>query len=146
MEAGHWVYNPDNWNGVAGFARYLPWDSVRVEVAEGSGLLPDQRILAYLFDPAAALWRTGLEARARAAAPTALAFVVTNRGNTTDFTFHISLAGVAVGTTFDGHLYGPNATDVQLAPLVATLNSTTGLAEVVDRVPPYSIHFYVQRV
>ena len=37
--------------GVAGFARYLPWDSVRVVVSEDS-LRQNARILAYKFNPA----------------------------------------------------------------------------------------------
>ena len=37
--------------GVAVFARYLPWDSVRVVVSEDS-LRQNARILAYKFDPA----------------------------------------------------------------------------------------------
>lgn len=40
--------------GVAGFARYIPWDSVRVAVTEDE-LRPDNRILAYLFNPAVRL-------------------------------------------------------------------------------------------
>ena len=80
VAAGHWTYNPDNWNGecaesmmifsqlngkskysclpsitltitgVAGFARYIPWDSVRVNVIEDE-LRGDNRILAYMFNP-----------------------------------------------------------------------------------------------
>jgi hypothetical protein len=52
---GHWTWNPPNWNGVAGFIRYMPWDSVRVAVAEDEVRL-DNRILAYRFNPAAARW------------------------------------------------------------------------------------------
>ena len=36
--------------GVAGFARYIPWDSVRVNVIEDE-LRGDNRILAYMFNP-----------------------------------------------------------------------------------------------
>lgn len=31
---GTWEFNPYNWNSLAGFVKYLPWDSVRVGVVE----------------------------------------------------------------------------------------------------------------
>ncbi|OGS36584.1 MAG: hypothetical protein A2293_00860 [Elusimicrobia bacterium RIFOXYB2_FULL_49_7] len=31
---GHWDYNPQNFNAIAGFLKYMPWNSVRYEVSE----------------------------------------------------------------------------------------------------------------
>ena len=50
---GHWEYNAENFNALAGFLKYLPWDSVRLDVIEDA-VRYDQRVLAYLFDPARA--------------------------------------------------------------------------------------------
>jgi hypothetical protein len=46
LAAGHWTWNPYNWNALSGFLRYLPWDSRRVHVNERAVLF-DQRILAW---------------------------------------------------------------------------------------------------
>jgi hypothetical protein len=43
---GHWDYNQRNWNAVAGFLRYLPWDSTRLSVDESS-IQQDERILVW---------------------------------------------------------------------------------------------------
>lgn len=47
LPKGHWTWNPSNWNAVAGFLRHMPWDSVRVEVAEPE-LDGDRRIMAWI--------------------------------------------------------------------------------------------------
>ena len=109
LPPGHWDYIPYNWNSLAGFTRYLPWDSVRVDVAEAT-VQGDQRILAYLFDPAMVRWRapgarqpplapgrgaraTLLDASASRAAASRLGFVLTNRGGA-NYTFHLWLHGL----------------------------------------------------
>lgn len=109
LPPGHWGYIPYNWNSLAGFTRYLPWDSVRVEVAEAT-VQGDQRIMAYLFDPAMARWRapggrqpplargrgaraTLLDATASRAAASQLGLVLTNRGSA-NYTFHLWLHGL----------------------------------------------------
>ena len=101
LPAGHFAPNDDNLNAVAGFARYLPWDSVRINVTETSGVLADFRTLAYLFDPAAALWKHGVHARkhytgpragrdaAARAAATHLGFALSNHNNATAFTYRV---------------------------------------------------------
>jgi len=46
LPEGHWVWNAYNWNPISGFVRYLPWDSVRVQVNEAS-VMNDFRVLAW---------------------------------------------------------------------------------------------------
>jgi hypothetical protein len=46
LQPGHWEFNPQNWNAIAGFLKYLPWDSTRITVEE-SKVEYDQRILAW---------------------------------------------------------------------------------------------------
>jgi hypothetical protein len=36
IRPGHWIFNPYNWNAVGSFVRRMPWDSVAVDVEEGS--------------------------------------------------------------------------------------------------------------
>ena len=43
---GHWDYNPQNFNAVYGFVRYMPWNSVRYQVDEGT-VRTEQRIMAW---------------------------------------------------------------------------------------------------
>jgi hypothetical protein len=46
IKKGHWDFNDKNFNAIAGFLKYMPWNSVRYEVKEDS-IRVDQRILAY---------------------------------------------------------------------------------------------------
>lgn len=46
LQPGHWEFNPQNWNAIAGFLKYLPWDSTRLTVDEGK-VEYDQRILVW---------------------------------------------------------------------------------------------------
>ena len=160
LPAGHFTPIDDNFNAVAGFARYLPWDSVRVNVTEAGGPHPDYRTLAYLFNPAAALWRHGLagvarvvvprarrDAAARAAA-THLGVVLTNRGNATGFTFAVALLGVPQGgappPVFAGFAYGPTQHDVPLGNFTAAMDAYGHWALQLT-LPPLTIGFFVQQ-
>ncbi len=46
LEVGHWEFNPQNWNALAGFLKYMPWDATRLAVDE-STVQHDQRILVW---------------------------------------------------------------------------------------------------
>jgi hypothetical protein len=46
LKTGHWVYNPQNYNAVAGFIRHMPWDSTRLAVQEDKVRL-NNRILVF---------------------------------------------------------------------------------------------------
>ncbi len=91
LAAGHWDFNPQNWNALAGFLRYLPWDSTRLAVEE-SKVEYDQRIL---------VWRSK-EGK--------LGIALSNRG-TEAFTFH--LTGVKAKALI-GHRYTIAALDIGL--------------------------------
>ncbi len=46
LSPGHWTFNPHNWHALAGFLRYLPWESVVLQVEE-STMDKDLRVLAF---------------------------------------------------------------------------------------------------
>lgn len=46
LQPGHWEFNPQNWNAIAGFLKYMPWDSTRLNVEEET-VQHDQRILVW---------------------------------------------------------------------------------------------------
>ncbi|TCN59525.1 hypothetical protein D0809_06370 [Flavobacterium circumlabens] len=46
VQKGHWDYFQKNFNAIAGFLKYMPWDSKRFAVDE-STILKDNRIMAY---------------------------------------------------------------------------------------------------
>lgn len=161
---GHWEYNPYNWNAVAGFVRYMPWDSVRLNVTEDERR-PDVRVLAYRFDPARAQWLAGPagekdegarragatlatlrdDSAARAAA-TKLAVVLSNRLNVS-VSITVQLAdnpGSAALPTLSGHLYAPNVTDGALGSVVPTRNATTGVPYFVASLEPLQVQFWVE--
>lgn len=46
IQKGHWDYVPRNFNAIAGFLKYMPWDSKRYHIDEGT-VLKDNRIMAY---------------------------------------------------------------------------------------------------
>jgi hypothetical protein len=91
---GHWDYNRRNWHSIAGFLKYLPWDSVRLQVDEDQ-VRYDNRILA---------WRT----------PAAkLGIAVTNRSGKS-FRFRID-AGRQ--NNFAGFRFTPREANVALGRL-----------------------------
>jgi hypothetical protein len=159
---GHWEYNLDNFNAVAGFLKYLPWDSVRLDVAEDV-VRYDQRILAYLFDPARARWlaadgrapssrtssratlRDGAHARAAA---THRGVVVSNRWAVNTFTARVTFENSRGGAPpeFDGFAYGPNMTDFPLGRRVADANSTTGEWGIDVAIAPLTLQFWIEVV
>ena len=85
LPKGHWTWNPANWNALAGFLRYLPWDSVRVEVDEPK-LNADRRIMAWIAPDGQ---RT---------------FVITNRSETP----HIFMVEAGACVRFTGTRYAHN--------------------------------------
>ena len=91
LEAGHWEFNPQNWNAIAGFLEYMPWDSTRLTVEEGM-VQHDQRIL---------VWRSS-QGR--------LGIALSNRG-TEPYTFHLS---GAPAKAVKGHRFTQSALDVPL--------------------------------
>ncbi|MEU9671764.1 hypothetical protein AB0E25_40920 [Streptomyces bobili] len=114
LKPGHWTWNPKNWNSLAGFVKYMPWDSVRYTVDE-SARLADQRIMA---------WKTP------AGKPV---FALTNRSTTESFTFTVD---TQTPGTFEGHRYGP-ATNNQ------DLGLKTG-PKLTITLPPLSIEFWIR--
>ncbi|WP_371633076.1 hypothetical protein OG693_19340 [Streptomyces sp. NBC_01259] len=114
IPVGHWDYNPQNWNGVAGFVKYMPWDSVRYAVDE-SARLGDQRIMA---------WKTPQGKPVLA---------VTNRSATDSFTYTVDTQTAAA---FEGHRYGPTTNN-------QNLGTRTG-PQLTLTLPPLSIEFWVR--
>jgi len=122
IKKGYWDYNNQNFNSIAGFLKYMPWDSQRVAVSEAVVRF-DNRILAFTT-PAPAK---------------KVVFVITNRGSA-NYTFNITFDNLNFGTGFDGHLYTPSARDVNIGTL--KLDDTLTLTRVVEKL---SIEFWVQR-
>ncbi|MFF6983515.1 twin-arginine translocation signal domain-containing protein [Streptomyces sp. NPDC008343] len=88
----HWDFNYPNWNSLAGFVRYMPWDSVRYGVEE-SAVLADQRIMA---------WRTPQEKPV---------FALTNRSSE-PFTFAVD---TQTSAPFLGHRFSHGVHNMGLA-------------------------------
>ena len=73
IDKGHFDYVKTNWHAIAGFLKYMPWNSVRYHVDE-TVLRPNQRIMA---------WRSPAGK---------LTIALTNRSNAS-YTFDIALLG-----------------------------------------------------
>ncbi|MEU6825428.1 twin-arginine translocation signal domain-containing protein [Streptomyces atriruber] len=114
LKPGHWTWNPQNWNAVAGFVKYLPWNSVRYVVDE-SAQLQDQRIMA---------WKTPQGKPV---------FAVTNRSATESFTYTVD---TRTSASFEGRRYGPKTNDRRIGLKQGR--------ELTITVPPLSIEFWVQ--
>jgi O-glycosyl hydrolase len=84
IKKGHWKYNDKNFNAIAGFLKYMPWNSKRFEVKEDY-IRGNNRILAF---------KTPAEK---------LVLVLTNR-NKEAFTFNIDVGSRKV---FKGFRYTP---------------------------------------
>ncbi|OKI12754.1 hypothetical protein A6A07_18045 [Streptomyces sp. CB03911] len=119
IKAGHWDFNPRNWNAVSGFVKYLPWDSVRYGVDE-----PRHTDGSYYSEHRIMAWRT---------ATGKPVFAVTNRSATEPFTYTVDTRTAA---PFQGHRYGPATND-------QTLPAKTGPTLEIT-VPPLSIEFWVR--
>ena len=91
LAPGHWEFNPQNWNALAGFLKYMPWDSTRLTVEE-STVQHDQRIL---------VWRSRKGK---------LGIALSNRGEHS-YTFHLT-SGKKVSLA--GHRYTVKALDTAL--------------------------------
>jgi O-glycosyl hydrolase/ribosomal protein L36 len=113
LEAGHWEFNPQNWNAVAGFVRYLSWDSTRLQVDEDE-VRRDQRILVWCAKDE----RVGIALSNRGAAP---------------FTFH--LHGLR-GLKLEGHRY-------MIAAVDQRLKQKQGSEDVAITVQPQSFEFWM---
>lgn len=91
IQHGHWDYNRQNWHSLAGFLKYLPWDSVRLPVDEDQVRM-DNRILA---------WKT----------PSGrLGVAITNRSGK-PFRFHIATGRAGA---FAGYRFTPRDANVEL--------------------------------
>nr|BFE58016.1 hypothetical protein GCM10020063_025420 [Dactylosporangium thailandense] len=88
---GHWDYNPQNFNGIHGFVKYLPWNSVRYAVDEAT-VRTDQRIMA---------WKTPQGK---------LVFAFTNRGTST-VTYTVDTGSTRA---FQGQQYTPTSRNANL--------------------------------
>ena len=113
LKPGHWEFNPHIWNAVAGFLKYMPWDSTRLGVEE-SAVLSDQRIL---------VWRTKTGQ---------LGIALSNRGSV-PFTFHLS--GIQAGA-LAGHRYTVKALDI-------SLGRKSVAKDISITVPPQSFEFWI---
>ncbi|MFG2819947.1 twin-arginine translocation signal domain-containing protein [Kitasatospora sp. NPDC048365] len=119
IPVGHWDFNPQNWNAVAGFVKYMPWDSVRHHVEEpvhtDGSPYTEHRIMA---------WKTPSGKQV---------FALTNRSTTTAFTYTVDTQTAA---PFQGHRYGPATNNLTLPTKSGPTLTLT--------VPPLSIEFWVR--
>lgn len=160
LDPGTWDYAPLNFNAIAGFLRYMPWDAVRVDVEEDT-VRYDQRVLAYLYDPARARWlhppadvidanrrhassrETLLDGAAARAAATHLGIVLTNAWFDHNFTATVQLAGTASPLTFSGFAFGPTKRNVPLGN-VTSAQGADGAFSFSTELEPLEIQFWVQ--
>ena len=115
LKAGHWEFNAQNWNAIAGFLKYLPWDSTRLQVDEDF-VRHDQRIL---------VWRSK---------DGKLGIVLSNRG-VEPFIFH--LHGVNAAQLI-GHRYTVTSID-------RSIGRKRGGKDVTITVQPQSFEFWIAR-
>jgi len=117
IKPGHWDYNPQNFNSLAGFLKFLPWNARRYHVAEDS-VRRDQRIMAFRTPKGK------------------LGLVLTNRSRKA-FTFRVA-TGIAAAWT--GHRYTPTQRQVP----AGRQQSKAGKKEIAATLPPLSIEFWLQ--
>ncbi len=113
LKAGHWEFNPQNWNAIAGFLKYLPWDSTRLQVDEDT-VRYDQRIL---------VWQSK-DGR--------LGIALSNRGDV-PFTFH--LHGIKAAQ-LAGHRYTVTSCD-------RSIGRMRGSKDIAITVQPQSFEFWI---
>ncbi|WP_256010637.1 glycoside hydrolase family 30 protein [Desertivirga xinjiangensis] len=102
IRKGHWQYNSQNFNALAGFLKYMPWNSVRYNVEEDK-VRDDNRILAFKTPGGQ------------------MTIVLTNRSGA-PFTFQIKTGS---SKTFKGYRYTPTSRNVYIADLPGQSFKTT---------------------
>jgi hypothetical protein len=130
IKPGHWDWDPYNWNAMAPFARFIPWDSTRVSVQEDI-IRHDQRVLAYRTpsDPA-----KGGPLHAFKTPTSSLAFAVVNKNPTETYLANFTFDDGAARTVY-GHRFSAAANDT----LLGTVTGTT----IAVSVPPLSSEFWL---
>jgi O-glycosyl hydrolase len=114
INQGHFDYIKTNWHALAGFLKYMPWNSVRYHIDEGI-LSANHRIMA---------WRSPAGK---------LTIAVTNR-TTAPYTFDIAILGS--GREFSGYRYDATRANMTIGSAAGAVLSVT--------VPSYSIEFWVE--
>ncbi|MGW4897806.1 hypothetical protein ACWEQL_37000 [Kitasatospora sp. NPDC004240] len=119
IQAGHWAFNPRNWNAVSGFVKYMPWDSVRYHVDE-----PRHTDGSYYSEHRIMAWKT------TSGKPV---FALTNRSATEAFTYTVDTRTAA---GFQGRRYGPATNDQGVGTKTGPTLEIT--------VPPLSVEFWIR--
>ncbi|MGG1516073.1 hypothetical protein ABE504_11710 [Paenibacillus oryzisoli] len=142
LEKGHWEYNNKNWNALAGFLKYMPWDSVRYAVNEpkdaANHYLTDNRIMAWKAPAVKNPLNTDSLLQ-----PGKMAFAVTNRSSSDYYTYNVE---VGAGKTYKGYRYteadhGANSEGVEIGTQVTTAENTT----ITTTLKGYAIEFWVEQ-
>lgn len=115
LKHGHWTFNWQHYNGIAGFLKYMDWDSQRYTVQEDEERL-DNRIMA---------WKTPKGK---------FVIAVTNRSDNW-FEFDIELDQAR---KMNGFRFYKNGRDVPVG-------DNNGASEVKAKVRPWSIEFWVEQ-
>lgn len=102
IKKGHWDYNQNNFNALAGFLKYMPWNSQRFAVEEHQ-ILDDNRIMAFKTPKGK------------------LVVVLTNRSGA-PFTFNIN---TGTDKSFKGYRYTPSMRNAKLKKLKGSSISPT---------------------
>jgi len=140
VEKGHWVYNNENWNALAGFLKYLPWDSIRYEVQEpkAAAELGDNRIMAWKA-PAV---KNSLNSESLLQ-PGKMGLAVTNRSEEGYYTYKVN---VGAGKTYKGYLYTEADAGVDSQGVeVGTVTTTTENPYISTTLHGYAIEFWVEQ-
>lgn len=130
IQPGHWDWDPYNWNAMAPFARFIPWDSTRVNIIEDTQR-PDQRVLAFRTpaDPS-----KGGPLHAFKTPPQSLAFAVVNKDPINTFSANFTFDDAMTRTVY-GHRFSAAANDTLLGAATGSTISVT--------VPPLSSEFWL---
>lgn len=115
IKSGYWDYNPTNFNAIAGFLKYMPWNSTRYVVQEET-VLNDNRIFSYKTPKGK------------------FVFVLTNRSGKS-FGFEVRGLGAK---NFKGHRYTISERDLDIGIWKSATNSHL-------MVPNNAIEFWVEQ-
>jgi hypothetical protein len=115
LATGYWDVWPTNWNAIAGFLKYMPWDCQRWVISSYAAMPTGTAAMAWT-EPT-----TGK-----------ISFVVVNR-TATPFVFHGFVGGLK---TLTGHRFTVAAADAALGSTTVTVLQTT--------VAAYSVEFWTE--
>ena len=143
VKTGEWTYAPINYHAVAGFAKIMPWDSVRYDVTEET-VEPDARIMVFKTPEGTLTHGHGGPLHAYRTPPGKIGLVLAYGRDAkpgVNFTYTVAFDDNQAHT-LNGYRFTPDASGYNVS--LGSKTWSAGGAGIDITVPPLAIEFWVE--